>query len=53
MKSIFTGALIGDEYTLRDWGAIITNSDVIGMRSRTRFSWKYLAGAKGLICRKC
>lgn len=31
MKSIFTGALIGDEHTLRDWGAIITNSDVIGM----------------------
>lgn len=31
MKSMFTGALIGDEHTLRDWGAIITNSDVIGM----------------------
>ena len=31
MNSIFTGALIGDEHTLRDWGAIITNSDVIGM----------------------
>ena len=31
MKSIFTGALIGDEHTLRDWCAIITNSDVIGM----------------------
>lgn len=31
MKRIFTGALIGDEHTLRDWGAIITNSDVIGM----------------------
>ena len=31
MKSIFTGAMIGDEHTLRDWGAIITNSDVIGM----------------------
>ena len=31
MKGIFTGALIGDEHTLRDWGAIITNSDVIGM----------------------
>ena len=31
MKSIFTGALIGDEHTLRDWGAIITNSDCIGM----------------------
>ena len=31
MKSIFTGALIGDEHTLRDWGAIITNSDVIGL----------------------
>ena len=31
MKSIFTGALIGDEHTLRDWGAVITNSDVIGM----------------------
>ena len=31
MKSIFTGALIGDEHTLRDWGAIITNSDCVGM----------------------
>ena len=31
MKSIFTGVLIDDEHTLRDWGAIITNSDVIGM----------------------
>ena len=31
MKTIFTGALIGDEHTLRDWGAIITNSDCIGM----------------------
>ena len=31
MKSIFTGALIGDEHTLHDWGAVITNSDVIGM----------------------
>ena len=31
MKSIFTGALIGDEHTFRDWGAIMTNSDVIGM----------------------
>ena len=31
MKSIITGALIGDEHTLRDWGTIITNSDVIGM----------------------
>ena len=31
MSSIFTGAMIGDEHTLRDWGAIITNSDVIGM----------------------
>ena len=30
MKSIFTGALIDDEHTLHDWGAIITNSDVIG-----------------------
>ena len=29
--SIFTGAMIGDEHTLHDWGAIITNSDVIGM----------------------
>ena len=31
MKSIFTGAMIGDEHTLNDWGAVITNSDVIGM----------------------
>ena len=31
MKSIFTGALIGDEHTLRDWGAIITNSDCVGV----------------------
>lgn len=31
MNSIFTGALIGDEHTLRDWGAVITNSDVIAM----------------------
>lgn len=31
MNSIFKGALIGDEHTLRDWGAIITNSDVVGM----------------------
>ena len=29
--TIFTGALIGDEHTLRDWGAVITNSDVIVM----------------------
>ena len=31
MSSIFTGAMIGDEHTLRDWGAVITNSDVIAM----------------------
>ena len=31
MSSIFTGAMIGDEHTLRDWGAVITNSDVIEM----------------------
>ena len=31
MNSIFTGAMIDDEHTLRDWGAVITNSDVIGM----------------------
>ena len=31
MNSIFTGAMIGDEHTLRDWGAVITNSDVIAM----------------------
>ena len=29
--SIFTGAWINDEHTLRDFGAAITNSDVIGM----------------------
>lgn len=29
--SIFTGALINDEHTLRDFGAAITNSDVISM----------------------
>ena len=69
MKSIFTGALIGDEHTLRDWGAIITNSDVIGMpepntvllevpgrSGRLDLSevlTKCPAGAEGLICRKC
>ena len=31
MNSIFTGALIGDEHTLRDWGAAITNSDTISV----------------------
>ena len=31
MNSIFTGAMIGDEHTLRDWGSAITNSDVISM----------------------
>ena len=31
MNSIFTGAMIGDEHTLRNWGAVITNSDVIAM----------------------
>ena len=31
MSTIFKGALVGDEHTLRDWGAIITNTDVIGM----------------------
>ena len=31
MNSIFTGALIGDEHTLRDWGAAITNSDIISV----------------------
>ena len=31
MGTIFKGALVGDEHTLRDWGAIITNTDVIGM----------------------
>lgn len=31
MNSIFQGALIGDEHTLRDWGAAITNSDIISM----------------------
>ena len=30
-EMIFKGALINDEHTLRDWGAAITNSDVIGM----------------------
>ena len=29
--SIFIGAMIGDEHTLHDWGAIITNSDCVGM----------------------
>lgn len=28
---IFTGAMIGDEHTLHDWGAIITNSDMVSM----------------------
>ena len=28
---IFTGAMIGDEHTLHDWGAVITNSDVVSM----------------------
>ncbi len=31
MNSIFTGALINGEHTLRDWGAVITNSRVIGL----------------------
>lgn len=31
MNSIFTGAMIGDEHTLRDWGAAITNSDIISV----------------------
>ena len=31
MNSIFTGAMIGEEHTLRDWGSAITNSDVISM----------------------
>ena len=31
MNSIFSGAMIGDEHTLRDWGAVITNSDVIAL----------------------
>ena len=31
MATIFKGALVGDEHTLRDWGAIITNTDVVGM----------------------
>ena len=31
MNSIFTGAMIGDEHTLRDWNAIITNSDVVSL----------------------
>ena len=30
-ESIFTGALINDKHTLRDFGAVITNSDVISM----------------------
>ena len=29
--TIFKGALLNDEHTLRDWGAAITNSDVVGM----------------------
>ena len=31
MNSIFSGAMIGDEHTLRDWGAVITNNDVIAL----------------------
>lgn len=31
MSSVFRGVLINDEHTLRDWGAAITNSDVISM----------------------
>lgn len=31
MATIFKGALVGDEHTLHDWGAVITNTDVIGM----------------------
>jgi len=31
MNTIFTGALINGEHTLRDWGAVITNSRVIGL----------------------
>lgn len=31
MNNIFSGAMIGDEHTLRDWGAVIANSDVIAM----------------------
>ena len=31
MSSIFTGVMVGDEHTLRDWGAVITNSDTISM----------------------
>lgn len=33
MATIFQGALINGEHTLRDWGACITNQDVIGMPS--------------------
>jgi hypothetical protein len=31
MSTLFTGALINDEHTLRDWNAIITNSDVVSL----------------------
>ena len=31
MSSIFTGVMVGDEHTLRDWGAVITNSDTISV----------------------
>ena len=31
MTSIFRGAFLNGEHTLRDWGACITNEDVIGM----------------------
>lgn len=31
MSSIFRGVLINDEHSLQDWGAAITNSDVISM----------------------
>lgn len=31
MASIFRGAFLNGEHTLRDWGACITNEDVIGM----------------------
>lgn len=31
MSTIFQGAFLNGEHTLRDWGACITNQDVIGM----------------------
>lgn len=31
MSSIFQGVLINDEHTLRDWRAVITNSDIISL----------------------